>query len=160
MSPLFTDPQERSSSPLTSPNLSGPINGSHSRRGVRAPGTAGQPCGHTRRAAAKVAGIVDDEFRPVGGESLRDMERRVQQVMRELMSLRGTLKSVLIISHSGPIAAIVSPFRSEVVLHSAIGNGSITVLDTDSSDVVTILAGVKDLAKLDEGNQFRTRCET
>jgi broad specificity phosphatase PhoE len=112
---------------------------------------AGSPHG-TIDAAAREAGVIYEEFRASGGESLRDMEQRAQQFIQELVKLHSELKNVLIVSHAGPIAAMLRLFMvltDGTVSASAVRNGSITLLDTDHPDVVTIFADVSHLSGID-----------
>lgn len=82
--------------------------------------------------AARLAGVDYEEFRPLGGESNRDMELRVRHFVLDLASGRlGTMRAVLIVSHAGPIGIILRMFRRDCGSRVAIGNGSLTVIDTE-----------------------------
>jgi len=111
---------------------------------------AGAPHG-TISAAAREAGVIYEDSRAPGGESLRDMEQRAQMFMQELMTFQSELGNVLIVSHARPIGAMLWLFMAtrESAPSLEVRNGSITVLDTDHPDVVTLLADISHLSDLD-----------
>lgn len=91
---------------------------------------AGRPHG-VRREAANALGLTDDKYRPVGGESRSDMEERVHEFIRELLSMHSETECVLIVSHRGPLETIVRRFGG--ASESRLRNGCIVTVVADDS---------------------------
>ena len=65
----------------------------------------GMPYGSVSRAAEK-AGIPREDFKPKGGESLKDFKARVQKFL-DIIAKKDMGKTVLVVTHGGIISNII-----------------------------------------------------